>query len=179
MRGVVFTELIEFVEEKLGFDIADQMLEQAQLSHGGVFTQGGNYPFSEMVQVLTALSKITGKAPDDLLEIFGEHMFHVLVKIYGKNIKEDNSALDFIDSVETYVHVEVRKLYPDADLPTFTTTSKSENTLTLVYKSEKKLDALALGLMKACGVYFGEKLSITKKLINESPYEVEFSIVKE
>lgn len=179
MKGVVFTELVEFVEEKLGFEIADKMLEEAKLSHGGAFTQGGNYPFSEMVQVLTALSKITGKAPNDLLEIFGEHMFHVLVKIYGKNIREDNNALDFIDSVENYVHVEVKKLYPDADLPTFTTTSKSENALTLIYKSEKKLDALALGLIRSCGVYFGEKLTITKKIVNESPYEVEFSIIKE
>lgn len=179
MRGVVFTELIEFVEEKLGFEIADKMLENAQLNHGGTFTQGGNYPFEEMVKILTALSKLTGKHPNDLLEIFGEHLFNVLVKIYGRDIKTSQSSLDFIDSVEHYVHVEVKKLYPDAELPTFTTTYKDDTKLVIIYKSEKKLDAFAFGLIKSCGTYFGDTLNITKKVIEESPYQVEFTIIKE
>lgn len=179
MRGVVFTELIEFVEEKLGFEVADQMIEQAKLAHGGTFTQGGNYPFEEMVKLLTALSKLTGKSPAELLEIFGEHLFNVLVKIYGKDIKENQSSLDFIDSVEHYVHVEVKKLYPDAELPTFTTTQKSDTMLVIIYQSEKKLDAFALGLIKSCGTYFGDTLNVTRKVISESPYKVEFTIIKE
>jgi hypothetical protein len=179
MRGVVFTELIEFVEEKLGFEIADKMIEQSKLAHGGVFTQGGNYPFEEMVQLLTALSNLTGESPETLLEIFGEHLFNVLVKIYGKDIKADNSSLDFIDSVEHYVHVEVKKLYPDAELPTFTTTSKEDNKLIIIYQSEKKLDAFALGLIKSCGNYFGDNLQITKKVISQAPYQVEFTIIKD
>ena len=47
MRGVVFTELIEFVEDVLGFETADKMIEDAKLNNNGVFTQGGNYPFSD------------------------------------------------------------------------------------------------------------------------------------
>ena len=178
MRGVVFTELMEFVEEKLGFDVADKMVEKAKLDNHGVFTQGGNYPFEHMVKLLTALSEITGKSPATLLEIFGEHLFNVLVKIYGKNIKEDTTALEFIDSVEDYVHVEVKKLYPDAELPTFKTTYKDDEKIVLIYESEKKLDSFAYGLMKACGDYFGEPLEISRKVINESPYQVEFTAVK-
>ena len=178
MRGVVFTELIEFVEDKLGFEIADKMIEHSHLDNDGIFTQGGNYPFSHMQKMLMSLSKITGKSPQELMEIFGEHLFHVLVKIYGKNIKEDNSALEFINSVEDYVHVEVKKLYPDVELPTFTTTYYENNTLKMIYKSEKRMDAFALGLIRSCGEYFGEKLEITKEMICEEPYQVEFTIIK-
>ena len=178
MRGVVFTELIEFVEDKLGFDIADKMIEQSKLDNGGAFTQGGNYPFKDMVKLLTSLSELTGKKPAELLEIFGEHLFGVLVKIYGKNIKENETALSFIDSVENYVHVEVKKLYPDVELPTFTTTYKDDKKIIIIYQSEKKLDAFAHGLIKACGEYFEEPLNIEKKIISEEPYQVEFSITK-
>lgn len=178
MRGVVFTELIEFVEEALGFEVADEMIAKAKLEHAGVFTQGGNYPFTDMVKILTALSEITGKAPNELLHIFGQHLFKVLVKLYGKDIKENNSALEFIDSVESYVHVEVKKLYPDAELPTFTTTDKDENSLTLIYASEKRLEAFAQGLMEACGEYFNEPLTITYETISESPYQVQFNVKK-
>lgn len=75
MRGVVFTELIEFVESALGFEVADKMIEMSDLDNGGAFSQGGNYPFSHMQKLLSSLSKITGKEPQELLFIFGEHLF--------------------------------------------------------------------------------------------------------
>lgn len=178
MRGVVFTELLEFVEEALGFEVADKMIEMAKLENGGSFSQGGNYPFSEMQKMLMALSQITGKEPNELLFIFGEHLFSVLVKLYGKNIKEVGSSLDFIDSVESFVHVEVKKLYPDADLPKFITETKDENHIVLIYQSEKRLEAFAHGLIKSCGEYFEESLDINYETINQKPYQVKFIIKK-
>lgn len=178
MRGVVFTELIEFVEEALGFEVADKMIEKAHLSNEGVFSQGGNYPFEDMQKLLMSLSEITGKNPNELLFIFGEHLFSILVKLYGHNIKEVGSSLDFIDSVEDFVHVEVKKLYPDAELPTFTTIEKTDNLLVMVYKSEKRLEAFAHGLIVSCGKYFEDDLEVSYKVINQSPYEVKFIIKK-
>lgn len=178
MRGVVFTELIEFVEGALGFEVADKMIEMAHLDNNGSFSQGGNYPFSHMQKLLGSLSEITGKNPQELLYIFGEHLFSILVNMYGKNISEIGSSLDFIDSVENYVHVEVKKLYKDTDLPTFTTTYKDDKNLTIIYQSEKRLEAFAHGLMTACGKYFNEELVIEYKTINQSPYQVEFVVKK-
>ncbi len=177
MRGVVFTELIEFVEENLGFDVSDKMLHDANLKNNGVFTQGGNYEFEEMVKILTSLSNITGKTPNELLEIFGKYLFNQLVKLYGKDISNID-ILDFIDSVEQYVHVQVKKLYPDVDLPTFETIEKSENHLVMIYKSEKKLDAFANGLMQGCAEYYNQPLKISSEVISTMPYEVKFIIEK-
>ncbi len=176
MRGVIFTEMIEFVEDALGFEVADKMIEKAHLDNHGAFSQGGNYPFDQMVKMLTALSEITKKEPNELLYIFGRHLFSILVKLYGKDIKSAGNALDFIDSVEDYVHVEVKKLYPDADLPTFKTIEKSDDILILHYKSEKKLEAFAHGLIEACGEYFNEPFNVEYKTIKDTPHTVEFKI---
>ena len=178
MRGVIFTEMIEFVEEALGFEIADKMIENARLQNDGAFSQGGNYPFSDMVKLLDSLSKITGKEPNELLFIFGEHLFSVLVKLYGKDIKAAGGAIDFINSVEDYVHVEVKKLYPDADLPKFITEQIDENHIVLVYQSEKKLESFANGLISACGKYFNEPLDVNFETISQTPYKVRFLIKK-
>ncbi len=178
MRGVIFTELIEFVEEALGYEVADKMIEKAKLDNGGSFSQGGNYPFDQMVKMLTALSEITQKTPQELLFIFGEHLFTVLVKLYGKDIKKGGSALDFIDSVEEYVHVEVKKLYPNADLPKFITEHKDENSLVLIYESDKKLESFAKGLITACGKFFNEPLNVKDEIINETPHRVKFTIIR-
>jgi hypothetical protein len=178
MRGVVFTELIEFVEEALGFDLADRMLENAHLENGGVFSQGGNYPFDELVKIVVSLSKETGKNVDELLHIFGKHFFGRLVKLYGRDIREDSNSLDFIGKVEKMVHVEVRKLYPDADLPTFEVVKQDANFLVMHYYSEKRLESLALGLMEGCAEYFNEKLKIEYHVASEKPHKVEFFIEK-
>lgn len=101
-----------------------------------------------------------------------------MVKLYGKNISEIGSSLDFIDTVENYVHVEVKKLYKDVDLPTFKTIYKDDDNLTIIYQSQKRLEAFAHGLMTACGKYFNEELVIEYKTINQSPYQVEFVVKK-
>jgi hypothetical protein len=178
MKGVVFTELMEFVEDNMGFDVADEVIKKADLANGGAFTQGGNYPFEELLKMVIALSEVSGKSIPELLEIFGEHLFYKLVKIYDKDIKEKNGALSFIDSIEEIVHVEVKKLYPDADLPTFETESKTDAELTLVYSSEKQLEAFAKGLMIGCSKFFNEPLDIEYETISESPHKVRFKIRK-
>jgi len=178
MRGVIFTELIEFVEEALGFEVAEKMIEKAHLGNEGVFSQGGNYPFKDMQKMLMALSEITGKKPNELLYLFGEHLFSILVRIYGHNIKNIGNSLDFIDSVENFVHVEVKKLYPDAELPSFASIEKNNSLLIMIYKSEKRLEAFAHGLIVACGKYFDDKLDVNYEVINQNPYEVKFIIKK-
>ena len=157
---------------------ADKMIEKAKLENEGAFSQGGNYPFKDLVKLLTSLSEITGKTTNELLFIFGQHLFAVLVKLYGRNIKEVGSALAFIDSVEDFVHVEVKKLYPDVDLPTFKTVEKSDNHLILIYASEKRLESFAHGLIISCGEYFEEPLDVSYRVISTSPYQVEFLIKK-
>lgn len=176
MRGVVFTELIEFVENALGFEVADEMIAKAKLENGGAFSQGGNYPFEDLQKLVVSLSEITQKKPEELLFLFGENLFATLVTLYGQDIQETGGSLEFIDSVENFVHVEVKKLYPDADLPTFTTVEKGDNSLVFHYKSNKKLEAFAHGLMVACGKYFNENIEIEYKVISEEPHTVEFSI---
>jgi len=179
MRGVVFTELIEFVEEALGFEVSDKMLENAKLENEGVFSQGGNYPFDYLVKILGSLSEITGKSVYELQHIFGKHLFTKLVSIYGKDIKaEVKDVLVFIDSVEEYVHVEVKKLYPDADLPSFETIEKSDRHMVLIYKSDKKLEAFAKGLIEGASEYFNQPLKIDHEVISTAPYEVRFLIEK-
>jgi hypothetical protein len=57
--------------------------------------------------------------------------------------------------IEAVIHVEVRKLYPDAELPVFNVSRPDAQTLVLDYRSPRCLDALAHGLIDACVERFG------------------------
>ena len=94
MKGLVFTELLEYVENNFGFDMADKIIEEAKLPNNGSFTQAGNYPFEELVRLVVALSKESNIEVPKLLEIFGEHMFSRLISLNPQLKDNFESSLD-------------------------------------------------------------------------------------
>ena len=118
MKGMIFTELFELIEEKFGFELLDDVIMESKLENDGTYAATGNYQFSELLKVVVSLSNKSGVSIPDLLEVFGEHLFSKLVKSFP-HLVEKQSLLHFIPEVENYIHVEVKKLYPDVELPKF------------------------------------------------------------
>lgn len=178
MKGIVFTEFLELVEEKFGFEMVDSILSNADLPSNGVYTAVGTYSFSEMLSLLINLNKETGIAIDELLLVYGEHFFSVVEKSYSFFLKEFNDPIEMLASIEDHIHVEVRKIYPDAELPTFTIIEKTEGKLVMLYKSSRAMHSFGLGLMNKTFEYFNEVATILVEKIKEDGTEVKFSIQK-
>jgi hypothetical protein len=77
-------------------------------------------------------------------------------------------VIDFLCTVENHIHVEVKKLYPDADLPKFQTVVRSSEQLVLDYISCRPLSDLAVGLMLGAAEYFEQNVAISASPI-ETP----------
>ena len=69
--------------------------------------------------------------------------------------------------VDDVVHIEVRKLYPNAELPSITCERVSDDKLILVYKSMRHMGDLAQGLIEACIDHFGDKISLKRENISD------------
>jgi hypothetical protein len=178
MKGVVFTEFLEFIEDKFGFDVSDKMIEDSSLSTDGIFTQAGNYPFDDLFNMIVNLSKITKVEVSDLVKAYGIHLFSKLITIYPKPTQDYNNTFDFIRNVEDVVHPEVKKLYPDSDLPHFEDVKVNENELTFTYVSNKPLMDFAVGLIEGCAEYYNEKVEVSYKLIKNTNFRADFLIRK-
>jgi hypothetical protein len=159
MKGVVFTEYMEFIEEQFGFDVVDDMIEQAGVN--GVYTQAGNYPFEELYAMVVSLSKIVDTPASALIEAFGKNIFKRLIVIYPKPIESYSTAFEFIAHIDNVVHPEVKKLYPETELPTFHIESIDETKLVTTYSSTKPLMDLAKGLMEGCAEHYGENIEVS------------------
>ncbi len=96
----------------------------------------------------------------DLLRTFGKHLFGRFVGSYPQFFEGVKSTFDFLTNIEGYIHVEVRKLYPDADLPTFEYDITEARRLTMVYRSTRPFAALAEGLILGCIEHFGERIDV-------------------
>lgn len=171
MKGMVFTEFIEFVEEKYGFDVVDMMIEKSKVPNDGAYTQAGNYPFEEIIDLVVALSEIEQTDLNMLIQTYGEYLFGRLAALYP-NIKQFESAFEIISHVDDFIHPEVQKLYPDADLPEFETIEKSDDKIVLRYKSKKGLHQLAKGLILGAGAFYKENLSVVVD-DTKNPVEIE------
>ena len=147
MKGIVFTEFLELVEQKFGLEMVDRIITQSNLESKGIYTAIGTYEFSEMLQLLQNLNDNTGIEINDLLRIYGEHFFSVLESNYSQLIERYSTPLEMLASVEKHIHVEVQKIYPDATLPTFDVISLEDKSLEMIYKSGKAMHHFGLGLM--------------------------------
>ena len=59
--------------------------------------------------------------------------------------------------------MEVKKLYPDAELPKFTYLQHSELEFELIYESQRDFSHLAHSLIEGCMEYFNEAFQIHRE----------------
>jgi hypothetical protein len=179
MKGVVFTEFLEMVEERFSPDMTDQIIENSKLASGGAYTTVGTYDHDEMIQLVSRLSEETGIPVAELLRSFGMHLFGRFQVMFPKYFEGISSSFDFLQMVDRYIHVEVRKLYPDAELPSFDCDASRPGCLQMTYRSSRPFAALAEGLIRGCVAHYGESVDIaTEDMSDGAGTAVRFLLTK-
>jgi hypothetical protein len=181
MKGVVFTEFMEMVESRMGLDMLDRIITEAALPNDGAYTSVGTYDHAEMVRLVTALSNATGLSTPQLIFIFGEQLFQRFSVSYPALFSDVHNAFDFLSRIDGVIHVEVRKLYPDAELPKLECERPSPNELTILYISPRGFGDLAAGLIAGCIKHFDERISVTRTDLEklDACHRVRFDLVRE
>ena len=178
MKGIIFTEFLELVEEKFGLEMVDTIINKSNLESNGIYTSIGTYKFSEMLQLLQHLSSNTNISIDNLLLVYAEHFFSILEKNYPGLLATYNDPIDMLSSIENHIHIEVRKIYPHAELPTFEVVDKTDNSLVMIYKSSRAMHHFGLGLMNKTFEHFNATATIDLEKIKDDGTEVKFIIKK-
>jgi len=178
MKGIVFTEFLELVEEKFGLEMVDHIISNSDLESNGIYTSVGTYSFSEMLQLLQHLSEKTDISIDNLLLVYAEHFFGVIEQSYPGLLATYKDPIEMISSIENHIHVEVRKIYPDAELPTFEVVEKTKDSLVMIYTSSRAMHHFGLGLMNKTFQHFNSTATIALEKIKEDGTEVKFIINK-
>jgi hypothetical protein len=161
MKGRVFTELFAHVEQRYGADMVDDIIDAAKLPHDGSYTSTGSYPFGEMVSLVMALMAATGQDLPAVLEPFGTHCFESWVSYAPQYFASTRSLFDILVGIDEFHEIEVRKLYPDAELPSFVPEARSARSLVLGYYSCKPLAPLALGVIRGAAAHLKQAVELS------------------
>lgn len=177
MKGVVFTEFFEFVEGEYSPEFLQETIMDSGIESGGVYTSVGTYPVCEMGALVSTLAQRTGHDTALLLKLFGRHLFRYFYTSSPHFFADVNCPFDFLASVETKIHVDVQKLYPDAELPSFEVLEHSRERFVMNYKSARGLGDLCEGLIEECLLHFNTPATISREPISEDPVTIiKFSI---
>lgn len=159
MKGVVFNLLEEAVQREFGPEAWDDLLDLAGLP--GAYTSLGNYSDSEIVELVTVIANKLGMTNGEVLRWFGEHAMPILRERYPALFENHTSSKNFILSVNSIIHPEVRKLYSGASCPFFHfRESEDGQSMMMGYESSRKMCDLAHGFVKGAAKLFCEEVDI-------------------
>ena len=178
MKGVLFTEFLEMIDEEYSRDLTDEIVESCALTSEGAYTAVGTYDESEFDTLVDALSRRSGVPASTLLRSYGRQLFPRFGAQHPDLITERDDALRFLAGVESVIHAEVRKLYPEARPPVFEVDFPSADILVLTYRSQRGLADLAHGLIEGALDHFDDPSRIERLDLEPDGCLTRFTIVR-
>jgi len=161
MKGILLSEFIEYLETRFGEIETQQIIENADLPSNGSYSRVGMYGYQELIKLLSDAASSTGKDSEIILNEYTDHLFAVFQKDYSTFFQDAKNAIDMLKTIDDHIHIEVKKLYPDAELPEFSY-KEANDKLYLYYVSPRPLATVANALINACLKHFGNQEQLLK-----------------
>ncbi|MFT5760341.1 MAG: putative hydrocarbon binding protein [Alteromonadaceae bacterium] len=161
MQGSIFTAFSEMVIEKMGMAAWNDLLAKVRPASEGIYTNGMQYDDSEIMALVAELSEITKIDPPNLVRTFGEYLFSHLYNNSSADLSHIDNLKDFLIYIDSVIHKEVKRVYPQAYLPTFDCSDSSDGDFVMLYHSKRKLCYLSEGLILSASKHFKQPITIS------------------
>ena len=162
MKGIVFVKFNEFIEELWGDEFWDTLLDEANLASEGVYTTVGTYDDEELFTLIGLVVEKKNISSKDAQFAFGKWVFKELYAAAPPGAHDFKDVFEFLHAVQNFIHVEVKKLNPDALLPEFEFLSESNSSLSFHYQSPRKLCFFCEGIVHGLAEHTGQKVAVSQ-----------------
>lgn len=159
MHGIIHSQLKKFVVENYDADTWKTLMKKAKLNHK-YYLVGEAYPDQDAFSIVAVASEMTGLTPNQILEAFGKFIVPTLIKLYGSLIKPEWRTLDLLLNTEETIHRVVRMKNPGAHPPRLKFEEVAPGKLRFTYTSERKMEAVAVGIMHGVAEHFEQKIKV-------------------
>lgn len=158
MRGVVVVGLEDYVQNTYSLATWQAILEST--GHEDlIITVSDFYPDEAAIAIVAAAAEATDTDLAVFIEDFGKYLFGTLKQYYDFVIAGMDSLDQLLHSLEEVIHPQVKKMHPDAVVPSFRVENKHNGWL-VYYKSQRQLYPLAIGLIYGAADHFNESIHI-------------------
>lgn len=160
MKGMVFLGFEQFVVEKFHLATWQKIIDDVDPESQGIYLASDFYADEELLALISSLAKLESITPADILRRFGTFVFPALYGSIANAIPEQDNLFDFLLSVDSVIHVQVKKSDPQAYTPTMFHDQPDENTLLLRYLSKRQLCHFAEGLILGAAEHYETQVII-------------------
>lgn len=178
MKGIIFTELIEMMEDLMGLEFTNKVIEDARLENEGAYTAIGTYPPQDMFKIMASLSMHAGNTPESLMKSYGEYLFYRIIETHKKELTECCDTFSFLQKLNNIVKMEVLKLNPKATIPSIKAKLLDKSSMEVLYKSDQQMADLIHGIMSESAKHFRETINIQQELLGGNGSRVKFLLKK-
>lgn len=147
MKGIIFSLFEQFITETFGDETYEEILTACPLKTKEPFIGPGSYPDEDLFSLVSRAVEISGMALPDALRAFGRFCVPKLADKFPDLVKPYSSPKELLMKVDSIIHVEVKKLYKDAETPEFIYEDPAPDRLIMQYKSGRKLCYFMEGLI--------------------------------
>jgi len=175
MKGIILSEFVDYIEQELGDVPAQKIIDRSGVESEGAYSRVGMYDYQELIQLLTETVAETNTDASVLLEGFSDHLFKMFKRDYSIFFEGVKTAGEMLAQIDNHIHVEVKKLYPDAELPKFEC-EQDGNLMMLHYSSPRPLASVAQALVGACIKFFAKNEKLIDTNIAEDQKSASFKI---
>lgn len=159
MKGIIFRLAGQAVSDAHGEDTWDDLLDVAG-AHGA-YTSLGSYPDEELFRIVGAASDHLGIPPAGVVRWIGSAVVPAMARQHADFFVPHTDTRSFLLTLNTVIHPEVRKVYPDANAPDFEFDTSDPDVLRMTYRSARQMCAFAEGLIEGSARYYGQRVEIT------------------
>jgi len=160
MQGIVFQVLESCYVDAFGPDAWFEVSAAAGASDS--YTYDASYPDAELGRLVGAICAAQGLSVPDALRWFGERAIPHFRALTPDLFEAHQACWPFLRSLNDIIHPQVRDLYPGVNVPDFEYPPAAGDTRIIVYRSARRMCALAEGLMLGAAAHYRESLAISQ-----------------
>ncbi|WP_186767523.1 heme NO-binding domain-containing protein [Blastopirellula retiformator] len=159
----MFCEFLDWVEDRYGLTMVDRIILRSELATGGAYTSIGDYDHDELRQLVAQLSSATQTTESELLHCLGARLFARSFEFFPRYFGSDHSAFDVLSNVDERIRVEIRTLYPDADVLKFEWGHEASQQWSFAYRSSLACADLVEGMLTASVERFRDQIELERE----------------
>jgi len=174
MKGEIFNILEDFVVENWGEEVFEEIYDNI---HNNLITKEpfvgpGTYPDSDFMSMVNATVEKLGVPLDQAMHAFGKYCFPRLGAKMPGYVEGFDHPKDFLKTVGDVIHVEVKKVFKDANPPDFKYRDPAPDKLVMIYQSKRKFYDFLEGLLAGTADHFNTEISVKREIVATEPDEI-------
>lgn len=153
MKGVVFVELLELLDDRFSMEFTEKVIEVARVPSAGAYNALGQFDHRELLALMEAYESCSHDNPTPIYRELGQRLVTRCITEFPTLFRTDSCLSDTLGHMESLMHMDDLLVDQSSELPEIKLEQVTERQLVLDYFYDPRLADFTIGLIHGCAEY--------------------------